>query len=307
MTAGFGSATAYERAKVVVEQGAPELVHAVERGEVAVSTAATVAAELPLEEQVELVARSEAEILAAAREIRKRNRSARKADDFYPTPDWLVQALLRYLEASDAKIDGCADWLRLSFRTVLDAGAGKGSLASEVGATAAARGEAVAINAVELNPQFCAELQEKHPAWTVEQGDFFAWAEQARQDGRRWRFVVTNPPFGRWQEWVDACFGLPEEGGYLCVLGFVNVLGAQSRAAWWREHRPDHVLLSPRRPQYRDDADNGDPRDTCWIVWRVCSFDRPWLRTALDWLDTELTGDAAGTDEAGDGGEEATA
>jgi len=55
--------------KTVLADGAPELVQAVECGEVAVSTAATLTA-LPQEEQAELVARGEKEILAAAKAIR---------------------------------------------------------------------------------------------------------------------------------------------------------------------------------------------------------------------------------------------
>lgn len=54
----------------VVEQGAPELITAVERGEVAVSTAAAIS-HLPRVEQVEIVARGEREIIAASKKIRQ--------------------------------------------------------------------------------------------------------------------------------------------------------------------------------------------------------------------------------------------
>lgn len=68
-----------ESAVKVHNHGAPELVSAVERGEVAVSTAATVAA-LPAEEQAELVARGEREILAKAKEIRARQTLQRRVE-----------------------------------------------------------------------------------------------------------------------------------------------------------------------------------------------------------------------------------
>lgn len=78
--AAFPVARASEmRAREVIREGAPELVSAVERGEVAVSTAATVAA-LPAEEQAELVARGEREILAKAKEIRARQTLQRRVE-----------------------------------------------------------------------------------------------------------------------------------------------------------------------------------------------------------------------------------
>jgi N6-adenosine-specific RNA methylase IME4/ParB-like chromosome segregation protein Spo0J len=60
-----------ERAADVRESGAPELVRAVEAGDVSVSAAADVAT-MPLDEQREVVARGEREILQAAKEIRAR-------------------------------------------------------------------------------------------------------------------------------------------------------------------------------------------------------------------------------------------
>ncbi len=72
-----------ERARVVREQGAPELVAAVKQGEVSVSAAAVVATQ-PVEQQRELVARGEKEIIAAASKIktekRERKAKARAAD-----------------------------------------------------------------------------------------------------------------------------------------------------------------------------------------------------------------------------------
>ena len=68
-----------EHAATVIERGVPELVAAVERGAVAVSTAA-VLTELPKPEQALLVAKSESEILAAAKEIRARRTEERRSE-----------------------------------------------------------------------------------------------------------------------------------------------------------------------------------------------------------------------------------
>lgn len=62
----------------VRDEGAPELVRAVESGRVSVSTAATIA-EAPKAKQVEIVARGEAEILEAAKQIRSEKAVTRRA------------------------------------------------------------------------------------------------------------------------------------------------------------------------------------------------------------------------------------
>lgn len=69
-------ARSVERAATVLKDGAPDLQRAVEQGRVAVSTAETIAS-LPQQEQAEIVARGEREVLAAAKEIRSRQRRIR--------------------------------------------------------------------------------------------------------------------------------------------------------------------------------------------------------------------------------------
>lgn len=66
-------------AKVVQEEGAPELVAAVETGKVSVSAAADIASK-PKEEQVEIVARGEKEILEAAKAIRAEKAVAKREE-----------------------------------------------------------------------------------------------------------------------------------------------------------------------------------------------------------------------------------
>jgi N6-adenosine-specific RNA methylase IME4 len=67
------------RAREVQEHGAPELVHAVEQGVVSVTAAADIATQ-PIEDQREIVARGEREILRAAQEIRAKKAEVRRAE-----------------------------------------------------------------------------------------------------------------------------------------------------------------------------------------------------------------------------------
>ncbi|KAF0248710.1 MAG: MT-A70 family protein, partial [bacterium] len=68
-----------ENASKVLREGTPELVKAVEQGQVAVSTAALIA-EVPAAEQKEIVAKGEKEILKAAKEIRAQKEEIRREE-----------------------------------------------------------------------------------------------------------------------------------------------------------------------------------------------------------------------------------
>ena len=66
-------------ARTVIDEGAPELVEAVEHGRVSVSAASDLAT-LPKQQQTEIVARGEKEILEAAKQIRAERAEVRKAE-----------------------------------------------------------------------------------------------------------------------------------------------------------------------------------------------------------------------------------
>ncbi len=67
-----------QRAREVLEEGAEELIAAVDQGDIAVSTAAEVAS-LPIEEQQEVVAKGEEEILRVSKEIKRKRREKNRA------------------------------------------------------------------------------------------------------------------------------------------------------------------------------------------------------------------------------------
>lgn len=69
-----------QRAAVVEEKGSSELKEAVQSGKVAVSTAAEIAEALPHEDQTQVAQLSEADILEAAKKIRKDKNGKRRAE-----------------------------------------------------------------------------------------------------------------------------------------------------------------------------------------------------------------------------------
>jgi hypothetical protein len=203
--------------------------------------------------------------------------TGRAEGDYYPTPAWLTRALL------DHEMQGWGWLLGEQIATgldVLDPGAGCGELCLEVERWVAEHAPESSVlrprvTAVEYDVGRASCLPDR---WRATCGDFFPWARLRAEERQRWPLIITNPPFSRWQEWIDVC--LPLCGGYLAALAFTNILAGQARAAWWAEHRPEKVLISPKRPQFR--GGSNDPRDTCWIVWR--GYHKP-ERTELDWLE----------------------
>lgn len=89
--AGFGNETTYRQAKVVVEKAAPELVEAMDRGDVAISTAATLT-ELPKEAQAEVVAQGPEQMKETAKEIKRAHVANNSGDNEWYTPKEYIDA-----------------------------------------------------------------------------------------------------------------------------------------------------------------------------------------------------------------------
>ena len=85
----------------VIRGGSPDLIHAVEVGDVAVSTAAVITA-LPKDEQSELVARGKTEILAMARELKAKTYITNLTGDFeWYTPHDIINRVREVLGGID--------------------------------------------------------------------------------------------------------------------------------------------------------------------------------------------------------------
>lgn len=192
--------------------------------------------------------------------------SGRNQLDWYKTPRWLAEA-----GAAIAPPD------RLC--TVLDLGCGDGALGNAVMARAQAAGMSCPkVYGFELDDDRADRAEATY--YRVARGNVLA-----RPTGLwipKFRTILTNPPFAHWDEFVRLALALAVPGvTTVMVLGFVNVLGGQARAPWWRDNPPTRIHLSPRRASFTADGQT-DPRDVCWIEWS------PGPRDAqFRWLDTE--------------------
>jgi len=85
----------------VIHQGSQELIHAVDAGSVAVSTAAVIT-ELPKEEQSELVARGRDEILAMAKQLKAKAHVTNNSGDIeWYTPERIINMVREVLGGID--------------------------------------------------------------------------------------------------------------------------------------------------------------------------------------------------------------
>ena len=196
--------------------------------------------------------------------------SGRPDDDYYPTPRWLVEAIL-----AETQAHVCA-------RSVLDLGAGTGGLANAVCRAAVGhwKDAEMRVTAVEQDPVRCAVMRTEHPEWTVCEGDVWGWAAANRT---RWDLVISNPPFSNFDRWIELAQCLRSPGGRTLVLGHAGHLGGQKRAPVWREHPPALVAVSTRRAAYRNGET--DHRDPVWFVW--AGRGESAQGTRLVWLRTE--------------------
>ena len=175
----------------------------------------------------------------------------RPPDDFYESPRWLVHGVI---EAEHRP-----------WRSVLDAGAGTGILASHVEeyVRAVEDGREPIITTVEQDPD---RIQQHGQQWEAVNDDFLVWAEKQRTIGRRFDLVISNPPFKGWLDWAKACLDLVSSGGQAIILGQAGILSSQGRYQFWTSTTPTHIYQVTKRPSFTPDRAT-DAREYVWIVW----------------------------------------
>ena len=187
----------------------------------------------------------------------------RPDDDYYSTPPWMIQAVLREIG--------------FSYGAILDPGAGVGVLAGEAEEWKVQNlGEAhrPPVTVVEQDTRRCTLYPSR---WDTFNEDFLAWAKDRKE---RYDLIVVNPPFNLWLKFADACLRLRKPGGMLLMLGTQGILASQRRYEWWQANQPSDIFQSCKRPAFR--KARTDARDYVWIKWGRGSP----AHTKFRWLDT---------------------
>ena len=160
----------------------------------------------------------------------------RHADDYYVTPDW----------AADI---GAGIALLPTVSVVLDPCAGDGALLRAVQRWrpgSVVRGLELDAGRAELSGAQCCDALDQGLAWPDADA------------------IIANPPFRRWQAFVDRALAHPAQ--IVVVLLRLGALAGQRRRDWWRSvalQRGVTVHVLSRRPSFT--GGGTDSSDYAWI------------------------------------------
>lgn len=168
--------------------------------------------------------------------------SERSADDFYSTPAWCTDALLRRVGP-------------LARKRILEPSAGVGAIVRRLvvaGATnvVAIEADCERSDVIQEAPEVRVRMAERRPY--VINTRFEAWAH----GGQLFDLVVMNPPFSAAQEHIELAISLLAPGGMCCALERL-AFGASKKRAPFRARHPYDKLELAQRPSFATGAPIG--------------------------------------------------
>jgi len=187
------------------------------------------------------------------------------AHEFYSTPAEIVVPLIRELYPVPPNLR----------QQVFDPGAGVGAL-GEVVLEELPR---AVVSGIEIDKNIVVDAAHAYNG-EVLTGDFLKMYPLFLKP----HFVICNPPFSQWTEFVDrifeTCVGLTasDNATTVAVLGRLGMLASQGRHAWWvRQHPGLKLRVLSMRPSFTGDG-HTDRYDYAWYVWGL-----PTGAPAIDW------------------------
>lgn len=168
------------------------------------------------------------------------NPSARRDDDFYPTPEWMTRALLRRIPLSNWNWSG---------DRVIEPCCGDGAILREL------RGVDVCTNDIVARDPVV-------PEFLLDARALESW--RAFTAGQRLSICVTNPPF-------EYAFDIAEHAHDHVQIGLILLLRLSwleptiERGPWLKAHPPTKLIVMPRH----DFRGNGstDSVTSAWVIW----------------------------------------
>lgn len=170
--------------------------------------------------------------------------AARRPNDWYATPAWCVEALLRV-------------WQPVRERCfALEPCAGDGAIVDAVDHyyLSTLDPHRVSWDAYDIAPQ----LQDSPGGTFIDTFDFLSVEPRSCYE-----FIITNPPYSIAQEIVE--HALKFKGADVVMLLRLNFLASAKRAHWLRQRCPD-VYVLPNRPSFTGDGVT-DSIDYAWFIW----------------------------------------
>ena len=176
--------------------------------------------------------------------------AVRHPDDFYATPAWCIEALLR----------GCP----LSSGRWLEPTAGDGAIAAEVlrhrhdvqWHLVESRAEELRVGGGLLSRMQRADFPLEHVD-EVEIRDFLTMPAPVQ----RFDVALGNPPFSLALEVIQHALTMANT---VCMLLRINFLASQKRADWMRKNTPSIYVL-PKRPSFT--GGKTDATEYSWFLW----------------------------------------
>lgn len=171
------------------------------------------------------------------------NRGAKRVDsDFYATPESVVRNFLKHhhLQKGD----------------VLECTAGNGNISKIIKEIY----PKMKLDAVELREGEKESLEEI--ADKVFISDFLEWKPNKN---KKYRTIITNPPYSIAQEVIERCFEIADEETEIIMLLRVNFLGSQKRFDFWQKHPLSSLYVMSKRPSFT--GKGTDATEYAWFVW----------------------------------------
>jgi hypothetical protein len=181
--------------------------------------------------------------MSATNRKRKGKKTERQANDYYATPDWLIDAII------DQEIGR-----RTEYKNVLEPGVGEGAIVDRLLANRQNIGNITGVDIVDYpnRKDNCKFIQQDYRHFAL-------------QTSEKFDLILGNPPFTLAREFITASLPLLASYGKLILLLRLNFYGGQRRSSWLESHMPDRCWVTPKRPIFV--GKTSDATEYAWFVW----------------------------------------